>query len=624
MGEYMTQEKALPTWDLTDLYPSHDSKEFKQDLISVGKNADRFEKEYKGKLTSLSPEEFAKMLKVYEDNMDTIQKIGSYSGLLYTTNLDNSPIKKFVKDSEDKMTDDYSKYVFFNLEINDIPDDKFQDFLKHKDVAKYKPYLEEVRKMKPHQLSDEMTKFEIDKNKTGSGVIVRIYDEARANMTFNIDGKEYADAEMDEFFHSSDPEVRAKAGKEINRVTKQNEYLFTIVTNTVAQSKDVDDKWHKFDKPVSARNLSNNVEDEVVEALATSVKNNYADISHRFYDMKAEWLGLDKLEYWDRNAPLPFGSDKKYSWDEAKKIVLDAYREFSPEMSEIAQKFFDNNWIDGGPRKGKESGAYAMPCNPKAHPYVMLNFQGTANDVSTMAHELGHGIHQYLSREQGALMADTPLTLAETASIFGEMLTFKSLLAKETDPKARLALLAGKSADMINTAMRQIAFHEYETEVHNKRKEGELESKDISAIWKDKMQAYLGPKVNYDDNSSHMWAQLPHAVHTPFYVYAYSFADCLVNSMYKVYEEKKVDNFQDKYVDMLSKGGSEGYKDMLKPFGLDASKPDFWNKGLGVLKGFVDDMEKISEDLGLTKPKNKSSVKNEAIVISKLKQNGRK
>jgi oligoendopeptidase F len=356
------------------------------------------------------------------------------------------------------------------------------------------------------------------------------------------------------------------------------------------KEKEVEDKWRQYKKPVSSRNRVNQVEDEVVDALVGTVTKNYQKLSHRYYALKAKWFDVSQLNYWDRNAPIPGEDDAIISWKEAKEIVLNSYNTFSPHLATIGEQFFDKNWIDASPRAGKASGAFSHPTVPSVHPYILMNYQGKSRDVMTLAHELGHGIHQVLAGRQGHLMADTPLTLAETASVFGEMLTFQSMLKNKTSPEQRRLMLASKVEDMLNTVVRQIAFHEFETHLHDERRSGELTPDDIGEIWMKIQKKSLGPAIKLDPNYSAFWSYIPHFIHSPFYVYAYAFGDCLVNSLYAVYEESE-SGFTEKYIEMLSAGGTLRHKELLSPFNLDAGNPEFWEKGLSMIEGFIDELD---------------------------------
>jgi len=464
--------------------------------------------------------------------------------------------------------------------------------LKAPETAKYAAWLRDVGVFRDHQLSDDLEKLLLEKQVTGKGSWVRLFEETMAELRFPLEG-EAASLTASEIFDklsSKDREVRQAAALSIGQVLQDNIRIFSLITNTLAKDKEIEDRWRGYASPVSYRNKSNLVEDEVVEALTTSVKESYGDLSHRYYGLKAKWMGFDKLEFWDRNAPLPDDDDKRIPWSEAKDRVLNAYGAFAPEMAEIAKGFFDKKWIDAEPRAGKDSGAFSHPTVPSAHPYILMNYHGKTRDVMTLAHELGHGVHQVLAAGQGGLQSDTPLTLAETASVFGEMLTFRAVIDGETDAKRRRVLLAGKVEDMLNTVVRQVAFFEFERRVHDKRREGELSPEALGDIWMAVQDESLGPAFNFTDEYRTYWSYIPHFIHTPFYVYAYAFGDCLVNSLYDVFA-KGHEGFQAKYLDMLKAGGTLRHKELLAPFGLDASDPAFWKRGLKVVSGFIDELE---------------------------------
>ncbi len=601
----MTEQ--MPRWDLSDLYPAPDSPELKKDLASVSAGALRFETHYKGKLAESTPDEFGKSIEEYERLNETLGRLDAYSYMMHSTNMNDPEISTFYQNVCEKSNDVSGKMLFFELELNSLTDERLAEKMTSETARKYEPWLKNVRAGRDHMLPENMERLLHDKSMSSATAWNRLFDETMASLRFNVGGKELTEPEAMAKMSDPDMATRHEACAEINRVMKDNMSTFALITNTLAKDKQIEDEWRGYKRPISARNIENQVEDEVVDALVDSVVDSHADISHRCYALKAGWLGVDKLDYSDRNAPVPDLPEKKYSWDDAKNIVLSAYNEFSPDMAAIGKKFFDNNWIDVAPKEGKEGGAYAHPTVPSAHPYLMLNFMGTAGDVMTLAHELGHGVHQYLAREQGYLKSNTPITLAETASIFGEMMTFKYMLKHEKDPKQRFAMLAEKTGSMINSSVRQIAFHRFETEVHTaRRKEGELSPERLNGIWTKTQNDALGPSVANDDKSNAMWSTIPHLIHTPFYVYGYAFGDCLVNSLYKVYEDGKVADFPKKYMEMLSKGGSERHQQMLKPFGLDASKPDFWKKGLSVVKGFVDELEVLTDQLGMNRNKSKT------------------
>ena len=371
---------------------------------------------------------------------------------------------------------------------------------------------------------------------------------------------------------------------------KNNLRTVALITNPLAKDKEISDRWRGFKDIADSRHLANRVEREVVDALVEAVRAAYPRLSHRYYQLKARWMGGETMPYWDRNAPLPGAVTRQVSWSEAKATVLDAYGRFSPKMADIARRFFDERWIDAPVRPGKSPGAFAHPTVPSAHPYVLLNYLGRTRDVMTLAHELGHGVHQVLAGPNGALMAPTPLTLAETASVFGEMLTFKALLAGASSPAEKHAMLASKVEDMLNTVVRQIAFYTFERKVHTERREGELTADRLCEIWMDVQSESLGPSIRLGPGYETFWTYIPHFVHSPFYVYAYAFGDCLVNSLYAVYENA-AEGFQDKYFALLRAGGTRHHKELLAPFGLDAGDPGFWTLGLGVVERMIGELE---------------------------------
>ena len=490
----------------------------------------------------------------------------------------------------ERVTDISTETLFFTLEINRLDEGVLDSQLKDPLAARYAPWIRNVRAFRDHQLSDEAEKLLHEKSVTGRAAWVRLFEETCADLRFPVDGEDMTLTDVLDKLSDADGVVRRRAAKSIGRVFGDNQRLFALITNTLAKDKAIEDGWRSYPKPVSQRNLSNHVADEVVDALVSSVKGAFPELAHRYYRLKARWFGADALDYWDRNAPLP-GDDRRYGWDEAKGLVLAAYGGFAPEMASIAGQFFEGSWIDANPRPGKDSGAFSHPTVPSQHPYILMNFHGKGRCVMTLAHELGHGIHQVLSAPQGALMADTPLTTAETASVFGEMLAFRALLDGSTG-NARRALLAGKVEDMLNTVVRQIAFHEFETRVHDERTDGELSPERLGDIWLDVQRMSLGPAIRFDEEYSHYWAYIPHFLHTPFYVYAYAFGDYLVNSLFGVYQDGHP-GFAEKYLSLLKAGGTMRLDGMLAPFGLDATEPDFWRRGLGVISGFIDELEAL-------------------------------
>lgn len=591
----------VPGWDLSDLYQGMDDPQIEKDLQKYKKLNAALAKNYKGKFAAIAPADFLKALQNVEETGILGSKLGVFAYLNMVTRMKDTKAVAFYQSIDERMTDYSKPAIFFTLEINQLPEKNFNELLSDKGVASYKPFLERVRRFKAYELSEPVEKVFLEKSVTSGGAWRRLYDEHSAALEYTVDGKKYNDAEISKLLLDKDAETRAKAGKELNRVCRENAKLFTFIYNMIVKDKAISDDNRGYKSPVAARNLDNQVDDKALKALTSSVRAQYANLAHRFYKLKSKWLGVDKIQYWDRNAPLPFSSDRHYGWDESVKIVLDAYERFSPKLKKLAEPFFDKNksWIDVPPRDGKRSGAFAMPLPAKFHPYLMLNFVGKQNDVLTLAHELGHGCHMRLSVKQGELNDDTPLTLAEVASVFGEMITFQSLLSQLEDDREKLCLIASKVNDMINTAVRQIAFHFFETRVHEERKKGELSPERLDEIWLEEMRESLGSNVIVDDDSKSIWPIVSHFFHSPFYVYAYSFADCLVNSLYQVYQEGKVKNFPDKYLEMLSQTGVKRYDELLKPFGLNAKSPEFWNKGLSLISSYIDELERLDKKIGL-------------------------
>jgi oligoendopeptidase F len=582
----------LPEWDLTDIYPAPDSAEIESDFQRAVKLSKDFAKRYQGNLADISGKELGQAIGDFEVITEILHKVMSYAQLLYSANVSDGECGRFYQTTQERITDISGETLFFQLELNRLDDDVLNKQLESKDATHYAPWIRNVRAFRDYQLSDELEKLLHEKSVSGRSAWIRLFDETEASLTFLLDGKELGISDILNQLSDTDKKQRKKAAKVLGEVLSKNIKLFSLITNTMAKDKATEDAWRSYSRPISERNLSNQVEDNVVDALVSSVKNAYPDLSHRYYRLKSQWFGVEALDYWDRNAPLPNDNDHNYSWDEARKTVLNAYGGFDSKMAEVAEQFFENNWIDARLRKGKSSGAFSHSTVPSVHPYILMNYQGKARDVMTLAHELGHGIHQVMSAPQGTLMSDTPLTTAETASVFGEMLTFRSLLDGEDNAVRRRILLAGKVEDMLNTVVRQIAFHTFETSVHDERSSGELSSERLCDIWMEVQRESLGDSVRFDDDYRSYWAYISHFIHMPFYVYAYAFGDCLVNSLYDVFQGGHK-GFQQKYKDMLRSGGTRRHNELLAPFGLDASDPEFWDRGLGLVSSFVDELEQF-------------------------------
>ncbi|MDK3019734.1 M3 family oligoendopeptidase [Pseudodonghicola flavimaris] len=584
----------LPDWDLSDLYPSPEATELKRDLDWLEQACADFAEDYEGKLDTLDADGLLTCVLRDEKISQIAGRIMSYAGLRYYQQTTDADRAKFLSDCQEKITNFTTPLVFFSLELNRIEDDKLAALLaENADLARYAPVFRRLRAMKPYQLSDEMEKFLHDMGVVGDAW-ERLFDETIAGLEFEVDGEELGIEGTLNLLTEQDRSKREAAARELAAVFEKNIKTFARVHNTQAKEKEIIDRWRGMPTAQTARHLSNDVEPEVVEALRTAVVEAYPRLSHRYYELKRKWLGLDRMQVWDRNAPLPMEATRLVGWDEAESTVMEAYSAFDPRMGEIAAPFFAKGWIDAGVKPGKAPGAFAHPTVTDVHPYIMLNYLGKPRDVMTLAHELGHGVHQVLAAGQGEMLASTPLTLAETASVFGEMLTFRKMLDKATNPAERKVLLAGKVEDMINTVVRQIAFYDFECKLHAARRGGELTPDDINALWMSVQAESLGPAFDFMEGYETFWAYIPHFIHSPFYVYAYAFGDGLVNALYSVYAEG-APGFQDKYFEMLKAGGSKHHKDLLAPFGLDASDPKFWDKGLNMISGFIDELEAMEE-----------------------------
>ena len=581
----------LPVWNLKDLYESPKAKNLNNDLNQLRRITKKFEKKYTYKITKLSPSQLLKAIIELENIDIKIDKIMSYAHLLVAEDGNNEKNKIFYQQMQEQITNIASSIVFFSLELNEVSNAKLNKIYADKKLEPYKNWIKNIRKFKPYQLDVKTEKLLQEKSITSRSAWIRLFDDTIASLKFPFKGKNLSSAEIFNFLSDKKESNRKKSAEVVSAVLKDNISLFTSITNNLAKDKSINDKWRGLPNPVSSRNLSNVVEDEVVEALTETIKENYPKIAHRYYKIKAKWFKKKSLMYWDRNAPLPFQSQSIYSWKDARQIVSDAYSNFDQRAGNIVNKFFDNSWIHAPVIAGKSPGAFAASTVPSVHPFILVNYQGKARDVATLAHELGHGIHQYLAgKKQTYFNSSTPLTLAETASVFGEMLTFKSLLSITKKENERKGLLANKVEDMLNTVVRQIAFFEFEKRIHDQRKIKELSVNEICKIWIDVQKQSLGPSIKFNDDYKYFWSYIPHFIHSPFYVYAYAFGDCLVNSLFNVYESK-LPKFEDKYITLLESGGSNTYDKLLKPFGLNPKKKDFWQKGVNVIESLIDQLE---------------------------------
>jgi len=585
----------LPEWNLSDLYPGLDSDAFKADLARADAECRAIAGSYRGKLAELAkgpdaPQTLGAAVRRYEAIEDLLGRLMSYAGLVYSGDTTDPKRAKFYGDTQERLTAASSELLFFGLELNRIDDAVIDEAMKTEPLAHYRPWIEDLRKDKPHQLDDRIEQLFHEKSVTSRSAWNRLFDETIASLRFTVRGEELPIEPTLNKLQDPDESLRKDASDALARTFKANLRTFTLITNTLSKDKEISDRWRGFQDVADSRHLANRVEREVVEALVSAVREAYPRLSHRYYALKAKWFGKVSLDHWDRNAPLPKVEQRTIPWKEARETVLSAYSAFSPRMADIARRFFDESWIDAPTRPGKAPGAFAHPTVPSAHPYVLLNYQGKPRDVMTLAHELGHGVHQVLAAPNGPLMAPTPLTLAETASVFGEMLTFRRLLDQTRDPIQRKAMLAAKVEDMINTVVRQIAFYAFERKVHLERRKGELTAEQLCELWMSVQDESLGPAIRLGPGYETFWTYIPHFVHSPFYVYAYAFGDCLVNSLYGVYERSN-EGFVDRYFALLSAGGTKHYSELLAPFGLDARDPSFWQIGLGMVERLIIELE---------------------------------
>jgi oligoendopeptidase F len=572
-----------------------DSAEYASDLARAATDCAAFAEKWRGKLAIAAgaPDASAQLFQAvqdYEAIEDRLGRIMSYAGLIYSGDTTDATRAKFYGDAQEKITNASSDLLFFTLELNRIDDALLERALNTPPLSHYRPWIEDVRREKPYQLEDRIEQLFHEKSVTGRGAWNRLFDETIASLRFKVDGQELSLEPTLNLMQDKKQETRKAASEALAATLKENLRSFALITNTLSKDKEISDRWRGFQDIADSRHLSNRVEREVVDALVSAVQDAHPRLSHRYYKLKAKWFGVEQLNHWDRNAPLPNVPTKTYGWDEARDTVLGAYGAFAPKMSDIARRFFDERWIDAPVRPGKAPGAFAHPTVPSAHPYVLVNYQGKPRDVMTLAHELGHGVHQVLAAPNGALMSQTPLTLAETASVFGEMLTFRALLKQTSEKEERRAMLAAKVEDMLNTVVRQIAFYSFERKVHTERRNGELTAEKLCELWMSVQADSLGPAIRLGPGYETFWAYIPHFVHSPFYVYAYAFGDCLVNSLYGVYQNAEA-GFVEKYFALLSAGGTKHHSELLAPFGLDARDPGFWQIGLKMIEGLISELE---------------------------------
>ncbi len=585
-------KNKLPNWDLSEIYLNYKDPKIEKDQKKINNSVKTFVVKWKGKIKTLDGNEISNCLREYEKINEKLGLLSTHSSLSFAGNMEDEEISRYNSKISDWISQLFSKIVFVSLEIASVNDKVFNQWVKNKYSKRWIPLIKNLRKRRRFQLSPLVEEILIEKSATGRSAWVRLFDETSAALRFPFNKQLLTEAEILNKLSDSNSENRKIAGKSLSKVLKENKKIFGMILNVISRDKFIEDNKRGFKSSLSSRNLDNDVEDEVVDSLVKAVDEQMPNLTHRYYKWKAKEFKKKKLDWWDRNAPLSISQDENINWDKAKSIVLDSFDEFNPKVSQIAEKFFKNNWIDADVRIGKASGAFAHPSVPSLHPYILVNYQGKVRDIMTLAHELGHGIHQVLASKQGLLLSDTPLTLAETASVFGEMLVFRNLL-NQSSKKKRKEMLANKIEDMLNTVARQIGFHQFEYNFHDSRKYGELTPDEISDIWIKTQKHAVGPYVKLDENYRSLWAYIPHFIHTPFYVYAYAFGDCLVNALWAEYQKSDKKDFSELYIDLLSSGGSKDHHELLKPFGLSVYKKNFWHNGLKSITNMIDELETL-------------------------------
>ena len=590
------EAEALPQWRLDDLYSGRDDPRIETDLAAA-KAANDALVALKGRFVAerAAAKGLGELLDqgigLYEDATNLLWSVGAYAGLASSVARDDPAWAKFEGDLRTRSSQIAADSLFFTLELNELEDGEIEAALAaYPPAARWRPWLRHVRLSRPHELTPDLERMLIDRAPAVANW-TRLYDETLARLTAKVGGESLTLPETLNRLSHPDAAQRKAAANALAKALAEREPVLALSLNTIAFEKQVEDRWRKFATPAASRHLANEVHAESVAAMEAAVVEAYPSISHRYYRLKAKVMGKRVLDHWDRNAPLTADQPRHYGWDEAKAIVLQSYASLAPKFAANAQVFFDNPWIDAQPRAGKQSGAYSHPVTSTRHPYVFLNYMGERRDVLTLAHELGHAVHQTLAAPHGTLLADTPLTLAETASIFGEGLVFERMLAEATGLERR-ALLAGKIEDALNTVMRQIAFHRFETQFHDRRAAGEVSADEIGRLWLDVMGESLGPAIRLNRGYEHYWAYVSHFVHAPFYVYAYAFGNLLVEALMDA-RRKDPAAFSPLYEDLLSAGGVKTYVEALAPFGLDPRRKAFWAGGCANIARLVDEFEAL-------------------------------
>lgn len=587
---------VLPVWDLSDLYAGPDDPKIEQDFARAAATLKDLSKLQGQFLSARGNAERLGLLidqaaSLYEKAADDMGGALAYATLSSTIAREDMRISKLASDLQTQAAMVSADSLFLSLELNKLEDWEIEQALKVQPKAtRWRPWLRRIRASRPHELSADLERLMLERMPAVQQW-TRLFDETLTRLRAKVGKENLTLNDALSRLSSPQPALRKAAAQALSTALKDNAPVLALSLNTLASEKQVEDRWRKYEDPAASRHLANEVDKDAVDAMASAVAESYVNLSHRYYAIKAKILGKKQLDFWDRNAPLTEDVQKVYSWEESKAIVLKSFAQMGDAFEARAKTFFDNPWIDAQPRAGKSSGAYAHPVTANRHPYVMLNFTGDRREVLTLAHELGHAVHQTLAAPLGSILADTPLTLAETASIFAEGLVFEHLVA-EASIEEKKALLAGKIEDGLNSVIRQIAFHRFEERFHAARQAGEVSIDEINAIWLDVMGESLGPAIKLNDGYAYWWAYVSHFVHAPFYVYAYAFGDLLVSALVEKRREDPA-AFTPVYEALLSAGGTKTYVEALAPFGMNPRDKAFWKMGCARLEGLIDAFEAL-------------------------------
>lgn len=589
MNDKLGSEDVL--WDLTHLYKDQDDEAIGTDIDSIKERVTEFSTQYKGNLNSISPNELFKAVTEMENIYQKSVRISTFAYLNFTTRTDDARAGAFLQKVQEIFAWVQKEILFFDLEWASLQDAKVRTLLDDPLIRKYRHYLEKLRKYRPHQLTEIEERLLAELSPTGTSSWNKLFEKVLSQMRFGKAGR--AEEEVLSDLYDPDREIRKQASHDLTGGLSSQLHILTHIFNTILADKMIMDRLRKYPEWISSMNLDNELDETIVMALVDAVTARY-DIPRRYYRLKKTLLGYDELFDYDRYAPLPASPERTIPWNEAREIVLQAYHDFSPEMNDIAKKFFDGNWIHAPVMPGKRGGAFSDPCTPDVHPYLMLNYMGDRRDVETMGHELGHGIHQYLAgRQQGFLNSHTPIPMAETASVFGEMLVFCSLMDKAKTKDEKLRLLTHKLEQIFATVFRQVAMNRFEDVIHNERRDaGELSSERFGELWIHTQKEMFGDTVTLTGNYTVWWSYIPHFLEAPGYVYAYAFGELLVLSLYKRFKEER-EEFVPKYLELLAAGGKDTPVRLLEGFGIRLDDPGFWQDGLDIINGMLEQAEEL-------------------------------